>query len=141
MYAKKHILIIESQKDLQKILKLSLKMEAGWEVVTVDCEREAAIQLDRIKFDAIILNLVNGDRLPTLEKLKTNPQSAPIPVIAIGLSDRTGESSYLTKLGAAVVIPQMLNPILLSDRIAKKLNWFMNNSQLYNHSQEIGISS
>ena len=135
MYAKKHILIIESQKDLQKILKLSLKIEAGWEAVTVDCEREAAMLLDKIEFDAIILNLVNGDRLPTLAKLKTNPQSAPIPIIAIGLSDRAGESSYLTKLGAAVVIPQMLNPILLSDRIAKKLNWFMNNPQFYNHSR------
>jgi len=123
MYGKKRILIIERAEDSQKVLKLSLEMVGGWEVIGAESEREARDLLKTDRFDAIILNIVNGDRTTILKTASSDKIGRSIPIIAIVPNARSQQSWDLKKLGVVLVVSQMLNPIILVDRIAKKFNW------------------
>ena len=120
--------MLEEREDVQKVLKLSLEIEAGWQVIGANSAREAFTLLEQSQFDGIILNFVSKDPSNVIKRLKINPFTTTIPIIAIAKTDRLGECAYLAELGVKVVIPQMLNPILLADRIAKKLNWQVSNN-------------
>lgn len=119
----RNILIVEKRKDIQRVLKLGLEMESPWQIFAASSEREVFNLVEVINFDAVILDTIRDDRLTIIEQLKSNCLTRKIPIVAIAETDRTGEQCYLQKLGVAVVIPEMFDPICLADRIAKTLNW------------------
>jgi CheY-like chemotaxis protein len=121
----KHILIIESKEDIQKVLKLSLKMDAGWEAIAVSPGSEAIILAQATKPDAIILDatMPNTDILNILQQLQTNSSTKSIPIIAIAQTARCAEQYHFKKLGVAVVVPQLFDPVHLAQYIAKALHW------------------
>lgn len=117
------ILILEERADLKSVLKLSLEMGSPWQVIEASSEREVFELVEVVKIDAIILDTVSSDRKTTIKQLKKNSLTRQIPIVAITQTDRTGERYYWQKLGVAVAIPEMFDPIELVDRIATKLNW------------------
>lgn len=123
MMCGKRILVVEEREDIQKVLKLGLEMESGWQVIAISEQKEIVNLVKDLKLDAIILDTVTDNYLKAIEQLKTNPLTRNIPIVAIAPSDRTAEKLYLERLGVAVAIPEMFDPSQLVATIAQKFNW------------------
>jgi len=78
------ILIVEDDADLQKMLGLVLE-QAGYEVITAESGQQALVYAEMSPVALIILDIMLAgylDGQQVLSRLKGNPVTAPIPVIA-----------------------------------------------------------
>ena len=121
----KHILVISDIEDALRVIKLSLQMAAGWEVLTVDSEREGLVwakisQLDAILLDASLLETSGPSFVQTLQ---ANPATQHIPIIVIAESARSGVQRQFRQLGVTAVIPQLFDPADLARYMAEALGW------------------
>ena len=121
----KHILAISATADVLSVIKLSLLMTAGWEVLTVNSEREGLALADISRPDAILLdtNMPDIGAPSFLKTLQANPTTHHIPVIVMAESDRSGIKRQFRQLGASAVIPQLFEPTKLAKHIAEALGW------------------
>lgn len=103
----KKILIIEDEKDIQDLLKLYLARE-GYEVQSSNDGHSGLQRISKGSFDLLLLDLMlpQMDGLEVCRILKSNPQTAHLPVIMITAkaeeSDRIvglemGADDYITK--------------------------------------------
>ena len=121
----RHILAISATADVLKVIKLSLQMTAGWEVLTVNSEREGLVLADVSRPDAILLdtNMPEIGAPSFLQTLQANPATHRIPVFVMAESDRSGVQRQFRQLGATAVIPQLFEPADLARHIAEALGW------------------
>ena len=121
----KHILVISEIEDALRVIKLSLQMATGWEVLTVDSEREGLVLADVSQPDAILLDasLLETSGPSFVQTLQANPATQHIPVIVIAESARSGVQRQFRQLGVTAVIPQLFEPADLAKHIAKALGW------------------
>ncbi|MEO0455306.1 MAG: response regulator [Cyanobacteria bacterium P01_A01_bin.114] len=121
----KRILIIDDEESIQKVVSLSLKMEAGWDIITASSGLEGIRQAEAYRPDAILLDVMmpETDGISTFESLNNNPQTQSIPVILLTAKTRTAEKRLFQKIGVVGVITKPFNPLTLASRMAKLLNW------------------
>ncbi|MDJ0706211.1 MAG: response regulator [Leptolyngbyaceae cyanobacterium MO_188.B28] len=121
----KHILAISETADVLKVIKLSLQLTAGWEVLTVNSAKEGLVLADVSRPNAILLDADMPEiGAPSfLQTLQANPATHHIPVIVMAESDRSGVKRQFCQLGATAVIPQLFEPTHLAKHIAEALGW------------------
>lgn len=112
------ILIVEDDKDIQKMIHDHLKL-AGFDVVTAADGREALSKVAEKQPDLIILDIMlpNIDGWEVLLQLRDNPETQNIPVIML-----TAKAEDLSKLtafrqGADDYVTKPFNPDELVARI------------------------
>ncbi len=79
-----HVLIVEDERDLQKVLAYNFK-QAGFDVVTAGDARTALRAVKEERFDLVILDIMLPD-MPGTEvcrRLKQTPATAEIPVVMV----------------------------------------------------------
>ena len=116
--SKKHILAVEDEQDILELLRYNL-LEEGFRVTSATCG-EDALQVARSKSpDLLLLDLmlpgING--IEVCRILKSNPATAPIPIIM--LSAKGEEIDIVTglELGADDYITKPFSPRVLVTRI------------------------
>ncbi|MEM0981354.1 MAG: response regulator [Cyanobacteria bacterium P01_H01_bin.58] len=121
----KRILIVDDEESIQKVVKLSLEMEANWETITASSGQEGIHQAERHQPDAILLDVMMPeiDGIATFEALHDNPETQSIPVILLTAKTRTAEKRLFQKIGVAGVITKPFNPLTLASQVAKLLAW------------------
>lgn len=121
----KCVLVIDDEESIQKVVRLSLKMEASWDTITVSSGPEGIYQAIICQPDAILLDVMMPeiDGIATFKSLHENPQTQSIPVILLTAKTRTAEKRLLQKIGVAGVITKPFNPLTLASQVAKLLNW------------------
>ncbi|MEM8804961.1 MAG: response regulator [Cyanobacteria bacterium P01_G01_bin.38] len=121
----KCILIIDDEESIQKVVKLSLKLEAGWESITASSGLEGIRQAETHHPDAILLDVMmpETDGITTFESLNNNPRTQSIPVILLTAKTRTAEKRLFQKIGVIGVITKPFNPLTLASQMAKLLDW------------------
>ena len=121
----KHILVISETEDALRVIKLSLQMATGWEILTVNSESEGLLLADLSRPAAILLdaNLLETSGPSFVQALQANPTTQDIPVIVIAESARSGVQRQFRQLGVAAVIPQLFEPADLARHIAEALGW------------------
>ena len=114
---KKHVLIVEDDSGLLKILRIRLEL-AGYKVLTAQDGQEAMKLINSNKPDILLLDLLMPvmDGFEVLKKLRV---SSHIPVIVLS-ANRDLEENAL-ELGASVFIAKPFDP----DRIAVKVREFL----------------
>jgi CheY-like chemotaxis protein len=125
MQSPKRILIVDDEESIQKVVRLSLKMEASWETLTASSGKECLFQAEIHQPDAILLDVMmpEQDGIATFEALGHNPKTRSIPVILLTAKTRTAEKRLFQKIGVAGVILKPFNPLALASQIAQMLNW------------------
>ena len=125
MHSPKRILIVDDEESIQKVVSLSLKLEASWESITASSGREGIRQAEVHRPDAILLDVMMPelDGIATFEALGNNPQTKAIPVILLTAKTRTAERRLFQNIGVAGVILKPFNPLSLASEIAKLLDW------------------
>ncbi|MEL6158419.1 MAG: response regulator [Cyanobacteria bacterium J06623_5] len=123
--ASKSILIIDDEVSIQRVVSLSLKMEAEWQVIAASSGREGILQAERHQPDAILLDVMMPeiDGIATFEALKKNPSTRSIPVVLLTAKTRAAEKQLFQNLGVAGVITKPFTPLGLANQISKLVNW------------------
>src|SRR5947208_626243 len=110
--ASRRILIIDDQIDIWEIVRLSLKVVAGWEVLTA-ASGAAGLQVAARELpDAILLDqmMPGMDGISTFQHLQHDPATSKIPVIIITASEH-GDSRHYLDLGIKAVITKPFTPL------------------------------
>ena len=123
----KSVLIIDDEVSIQKVVSLSLQMEANWTVLTASSGQEGIRQAERHRPDVILLDVMmpEVDGIATFEALQNNPITQTIPVVLLTAKTRTAEKQLFEKLGVAGVITKPFPPLALASEIAKLVDWTM----------------
>lgn len=123
--AAKRVLIVDDEASIQKVVSLSLKMEASWDILTASSGAEGIFQAEIHDPDVILLDVMmpDMDGIATFEALYNNPRTQAIPVVLLTAKTRTAEQRLFQKIGVAGVITKPFNPLTLASQIANLLNW------------------
>lgn len=118
---KKKILVIEDDKFLRKVIKKKFSDEGCDIIEAIDGEKGIILAKDE-KPDIILLDLVlpEIDGFEVLQKLKTDPETADIPVIVLSNLGEKENMDKGFKLGAAdYLIKSNLDPSEIFKRVEK----------------------
>ncbi|MEM9944610.1 MAG: response regulator [Cyanobacteria bacterium P01_D01_bin.36] len=123
--AAKCILIVDDEVSIQKVVSLSLRMEANWTVVTASSGKEGIEQATLHQPDVILLDVMMPelDGIATFKALQDNPKTQAIPVVLLTAKTRTAEKQLFQKVGVAGVITKPFTPLTLASNISKLLSW------------------
>ena len=126
----KRILIIDDEAALRRVIQLTLKMTAGWEVLTASSGWEGIKKAETDQPDAILLDMMmpDLDGAETLKQLRSNLATHKIPVILLTAKVQAKQQNRFDKLGATTVINKPFDPIMLAQKIADSLEWELESS-------------
>jgi len=109
------VLIIDDEPDVRSVARLSLGRVGGMEVIELAGGIKAVDTAKTEKPDVVLLDLMmpEMDGVATLEALRGDPQTAPIPVVFVTAKAMPDEIRRLKKLGALDVIVKPFDPMSL----------------------------
>ncbi len=121
----KRILIVDDEESIQKVVSLSLKMEANWESVLASSGAEGIQQAEIHQPDAILLDVMMPvmDGIDTFSALENNPKTRAIPVIFLTAKTQASEKRLFQETGVAGVITKPFEPLALAATISQLLHW------------------
>ena len=112
------ILVVDDEIYIVHILDFSLGME-GYEVVTALDGEQALEKAAQHKPDLIVLDIMmpKMDGYETCKALKSNPETADIPVILLSAKGRSIDQQTGYDVGAADYITKPFSPRKLVDQV------------------------
>lgn len=121
----KSILIVDDEEDVRAIAQLGLEMGAGWTVLTACSGHEGLTMAANHRPDAILLDMMmpDMDGRTTLQHLKNNPVTEPIPVIFVTAKAQSAEQTGFAELAVAAVFAKPFRPLKLAAQISQALGW------------------
>jgi CheY-like chemotaxis protein len=121
----KRILFIDDEEDIQALARLSLQLEAGWDLLTASSGQEGISIAEIERPDAILLDVMmpDMDGLATLKKLQTNPKVNQIPVIFLTAKAQAADRRRFYAAGVQGVITKPFDTLTLASQIAGFLGW------------------
>lgn len=113
------ILYIEDDDDIREVASLTLRLVAGFEVLTAAGGEEGIVSARTARPDLILLDrMMPGlDGIATLARLRADPETAAIPVIFLTARSQQDEIEDLISKGAAGVVGKPFDPMTLGDSL------------------------
>jgi CheY-like chemotaxis protein len=121
----KRILIIDDEQGIRKVIEISLRSIAGWEVLLAGSGSEG-LAIAQIEFpDAILLDVMmpGMDGITTLEQIQAHPATSLIPVILLTAKIQIGEQRQFSSLPVAGVIAKPFKAPDLVKQMRSLLHW------------------
>jgi CheY-like chemotaxis protein len=117
------ILVVDDEKDLRTIARLSLENLGGMSVLEAGSGPEALEIATREAPEAILLDVMmpDMDGTATLAALQANAATAAIPVIFLTAKALPGEVERLKALGAKAVLTKPFEPMTLAQQVREAL--------------------
>ena len=121
----KRILMIDDEEGILAVVRVGLKLTAGWEVLTAVSGTDGIEKAKIERPDAILLDMMmpDMDGIETLGRLKGDPQTEGIPVILITAKVQGGTANGVANLDLAGVLTKPFDSLTLNERIATILGW------------------
>ncbi|WP_017327724.1 response regulator [Synechococcus sp. PCC 7336] len=121
----KRILIVDDEEGILAVVRIGLKMTAGWEVLTATSGAEGLEMAKTEQPDAILLDVMmpDMDGIATFRQLQADPQTQKIPVILLTAKVRGGAPNGVSDLEAAGAIVKPFDALELAERITNILGW------------------
>jgi CheY-like chemotaxis protein len=118
------ILIVEDDPDIRELAIMALEHDGGFSVSGCDNSSRAIEEARRLRPDLILLDwmLPGMDGGQTLEVLRSDPETAAIPVTFMTAKLRTSELEQIARLGASGVIAKPFDPMALPEQVRDSLN-------------------
>ncbi|MGH9792127.1 MAG: response regulator [Candidatus Acidiferrales bacterium] len=117
------VLLAEDDADIQKVVRMSLKMRGVKEVAVTDNGEECLAKVAEFAPDVILLDVMMPklDGYATCRKLKENPATRDIPVIFLTAKAQHYEVKQGMESGALGYLIKPFDPMTLHDQIADLL--------------------
>lgn len=118
-----HILLIEDDPDIQKMVQLSLKYQGGHQVSVASGGKEGLAKALAEKPDLILLDVMmpEMDGYETCKHLKANPDTTGIPVVFLSARAQQSEIQKGKDLGAIGYLVKPFDPMSLSGQLESLL--------------------
>ena len=113
------VMVVEDDTDIQKVIRMSLKMRGVGEIVVVDSGTECIERLARFTPDVILLDVMmpHVDGYETCRRIKQNPATREIPVVFLTARVQKADRERGMKLGALGYLTKPFDPMTLHDQI------------------------
>ncbi len=117
-----HILVVEDDPDVRKLLQLELELE-GFKVSVARTGAEGLEAVRAVKPDAVILDAMLPELggFHVLRELKSDENTASIPVIYLSARTDTAEGRLAVEAGAARFFPKPFEPAELVEELRSVL--------------------
>lgn len=118
-----NILIVEDDPDIRELAIMALEHDGGFIVSGCDNGGKAIEEARRLRPDLILLDwmLPGMDGGQTLDVLRSDPETADIPVTFMTAKLRASELEQIARLGASGVIAKPFDPMALPGQIRDSL--------------------
>lgn len=112
-------LIIDDDRDIRTVARLSLTLVGGMDVIEAHSGREGLRKARDERPDVILLDMMMPAMggLETLAALRSQPLTATTPVIFLTAKAAANDVERLTALGAAGLLIKPFDPRTLSDQV------------------------
>lgn len=113
------VLVVEDDVDIQKVIRMSLKMRGVSEVVLVESGTECIERLGGFTPDVILLDVMmpHVDGYETCRRLKQDPATRAIPVVFLTARVQKADRERGMQLGALGYLTKPFDPMTLHDQI------------------------
>lgn len=113
------MLVVEDEADIGRIIGLALKLVGRWEVVACESPADIGDALAAKKPDLILLDrLLHGtDGLDVCRRLKSDADTADIPVVFLSAKCTDADREEGIAAGAAGYLAKPFDPMELADQI------------------------
>jgi two-component system OmpR family response regulator len=117
------VLLIDDDPNIRKLAKMSLERVGRWQVSVASSGQEALEIVETERPDLIVLDMMMPglDGAMTLEKLKSRPSCASVPVILMTAKVQPPQMDEYREMGAAGLIIKPFDPLKLPEEILKLL--------------------
>lgn len=121
----RRILVIDDEASILMIVKMTLEVTAGWEVITAESAAVGFEMAEREPLDAILLDLVMPelDGVAVFERLRSSSHTYHTPVIFLTARARQVQRQSLENMGSAGVITKPFEPTAIANQIKAMLGW------------------
>lgn len=121
----KRILIVDDEEDIRSITQLALEMATDWTVLTASSGSEAVAVAAAHHPDTILLDMMmpDMDGRTTLQHLKADATTRPIPVIMVTAKAQPANLSSFADLDVVAVLAKPFRPLKLAAEIMAILGW------------------
>jgi len=115
----KRIMLVEDDPDVQTIASMALIDIGEFDLTVCSSGREALEQIDRIKPQMILLDVMmpDMDGPTTLAEIRRLPLATQPPVIFMTAKVQPQEQQRYMSLGAIEVIAKPFDPVSLADQL------------------------
>jgi two-component system OmpR family response regulator len=115
------IILVEDEPDIQTVAKMALEAMGKFTVQVFASGIQVIQEADSLSADLILLDVMmpDMDGISVLEKLRTIPHAAKIPVIFMTAKVSPPEIITYKNYGAIGVIAKPFDPMSLADTIKK----------------------
>lgn len=118
------VLIAEDDPDIQKVIRMSLKLKGVQDVFVTENGEECLAQVATARPDVILLDVMMPklDGYQTCRQLKANPETSSIPVIFLTARAQHFEAREGIEAGALGYLIKPFDPMTLHDQIVALLS-------------------
>ena len=118
------VLVVEDDLDIQKVVRMSLKVQGVKEVVVANNGEECLAVVGDLKPDVILLDVMMPklDGYQTCRLLKQNPDTKSIPVIFLTAKAQHFEVKQGLEVGGLGYLIKPFDPMTLHDQIVALLD-------------------
>jgi len=118
------ILLVEDDPDIQKVVRMSLKLRGIKDVVVAENGEECLAVVGEVKPDVILLDVMmpRMDGYETCRRLKANPETQSVPVIFLTAKAQQFEIKRGIQEGAIGYLTKPFDPMTLHEQILAMLN-------------------
>jgi CheY-like chemotaxis protein len=113
------VLYVDDEPDIRQIVQMSLGLAPQLTIHTAESGEDALRLAGELRPDLIMLDVMMPglDGPGTLQRLRSNPTLAPIPVVFMTAKAMPDEMARFRQLGAAGVIPKPFDPMRLAQQV------------------------
>ncbi|BAZ65617.1 MAG: response regulator [Pelatocladus maniniholoensis HA4357-MV3] len=122
----KRILVVDDEKDIRRVVQISLENFAGWKAVLAESGEEGLLKVKTNKpIDAILLDvsMPEMDGFQVFDCLRSNVATQSIPVILLTAKVLPSDRQRFAKMGVAGVITKPFDPMSVWKQVAEILGW------------------
>jgi CheY-like chemotaxis protein len=121
----RRILVVDDEEDIQEVLRATLEILAGWEVLKAGSGREGVAMAAAEQPDVILLDVMmpEMDGPATFRRLQADAATRHIPVILLTARVLTSDQRVFAELGVPGFIAKPFDPLTITRRIADLLGW------------------
>jgi len=119
-----YVLVVDDDKDIRKIVNLTLTHLGGFRVVAVECGEEALELVQKRRFEVVILDMCmpRMDGEMTLRALHELPNMQEVPVVLLTAYASSRLSKDLEQWGVKRILEKPFDPIEFNQQIKEILS-------------------
>lgn len=122
----KRILVVDDEKDIRRVVQISLEKFAGWKAVMAESGQEGLLKARTEQpLDAVLLDvsMPDIDGFQFFSRLQADAATQSIPVVLFTAKVLPRDRQRFAQMGVAGTIVKPFNPMTVWCQVAEILGW------------------